>query len=234
MRTIIELLALSSSAVGVAIYSRLESTTTGQIRRFVHERGSRMALNRHDRRSQRTQQALIEALLALLAEKHYDEISIYEIVDRANVGRSTFYAHYQSKDELLKSGFERALNLLIDHVRVDVSNQEVQLDTTPLFRHAQGHYDLFRTLAWGSGLQVITGDGHEALSAKLQERLAQAFAARSEPSIPLPIVACSLAGTLLILLKWWLDHKMPYPPERMDTFFQHLAMPGAQRILGDA
>ncbi len=192
-----------------------------------------MALNRHDRRSQRTQQALIDALFALLAEKHYDEISIHEIVDRANVGRSTFYAHYQSKDELLKSGFERALDLLTQHVCVDVSNQEVRLDATPLFRHAQGHYDLFRTLAWGSGLEVLTGEGHEALSAKLQERLAPELAGKPEPRVPLPIVACSLAGTLLILLKWWLDHKMPYPPERMDDFFQQMAMPGARRILGN-
>lgn len=185
----------------------------------------------HDRRSQRTQQALMEALLGLLVEKHYDEISIHEIADRANVGRSTFYAHFPTKDELLKSGFERALDLLVQRVGVDGSDQVLRLDTTDFFRHARGHHAIFRTLVWGSGLQLLTGDGHETLSAKLQERLAQILAGKPEPSIPLPVVACSLAGTLLILLKWWLDHKMPYPPERMDEFFQRLAMPGVRLAL---
>lgn len=185
----------------------------------------------NDRRSQRTQQALMEALLGLLAEKHYDEISIHEIADRANVGRSTFYAHFPTKDELLKSGFERALDLLVQHVVIDGSDQEVRLDTTAFFRHAQGHSEVFRTLAWGSGLQLLTHAGHETLSAKLQERLAQVLAGKPEPSIPLPVLACSLAGTLLILLKWWLEHKMPYSPERMDEFFQRLAMPGARLAL---
>jgi len=129
-----------------------------------------MAHIRQDRRSQRTQQALMEALLALLAEKHYDEISINEIVDRANVGRSTFYAHFQTKDELLTSGFERALALLAQHVSIGGSDHEVTLDTTPLFRHAQGHFALYRTLVWGSGLELLTRDGHTALSARLQRR----------------------------------------------------------------
>lgn len=191
-----------------------------------------MAQLRHDRRSQRTQQALIEALLALLAEKLYDEISINEIVDRANVGRSTFYAHYQTKDALLQSGFERVLDLLAQHVNVGGSEKDLRLDTTPLFRHAQGHYELYRTLVWGSGYELLTRDGHAALSARLQDRLAPLLPGKPEPHVPLPVLAHSLAGTLLLLLKWWLDHKMPYPPEQMDVFFQQLAMPGARRILG--
>ena len=190
-----------------------------------------MALIRHDRRSQRTQQALMEALLALLAEKHYDEISINDIVERANVGRSTFYAHYQTKDELLKNGFERALDLLAQHLIVDVSHQEVRLDSAPLFRHAQGHYDLYRTLVWGSGSQLLIRDGHEALSAKLQERLAPILIGKPDLSVPPPVLTFAMAGTLLLLLKWWLDHKMPLPPERMDACFQQLAMPGIRQVL---
>ncbi len=187
---------------------------------------------RHDRRSQRTQQALIDALLALLAEKLYDEITINDIVNRANVGRSTFYAHYQTKDELLKSGFERALELLAHHISFGGGDRGLRVDTTPLFRHAQGHYELYRTLVWGSGFELLTRDGHAALSARLQECLEPHLIGMPEPTVPLPVLSHSLAGTLLILLKWWLDHKMPYPPERMDAFFQQLAMPGAQRILG--
>ena len=191
-----------------------------------------MTQPRHDRRSQRTQQTLMDALIALLAVKPYDEISINEIVDRANVGRSTFYAHYQSKDDLLKSGFERVLDMLMQHVRFGEAEQGLQLDTTPLFRHASGHYELYRTLVWGSGFELLTRDGHVALGEKFQESFSLLLPEKQETSIPLDVLSYSMAGTLLILLKWWLDHKMPYPPERMDDFFQQLVMPGARDILG--
>ncbi len=191
-----------------------------------------MTQPRHDRRSQRTQQALMDALIALLAVKSYDEISINEIVDRANVGRSTFYAHYQTKDDLLKSGFERVLDMLMQHIRFDEADPELRLDTTPLFRHASGHYELYRTMVWGSGFEPLTRDGHAALGEKFQESFSRLLSERPESSVPLDVLSHTMAGTLLILLKWWLDHKMPYPPERMDDFFQQLVMPSARNILG--
>jgi AcrR family transcriptional regulator len=193
-----------------------------------------MAQQKQDRRSQRTQQALIDALLALLAVKHYDEISINDIIDRANVGRSTFYAHYQAKDDLLKSGLERALDMLVRHLSFDEGDRGLQLDTTPLFLHAKGHYEIYRTLVWGSGFDLLTRDGHAALSARFQERFALLLSGKPEPSLPLPVLSYAMAGTLLILLKWWLDNKMPYPPEYMDQIFQQLVMPGARNILGIA
>jgi AcrR family transcriptional regulator len=191
-----------------------------------------MAQQRQDRRSQRTQQTLLDALIALLAVKHYDEISINDIIDRANVGRSTFYAHYQCKDDLLKSGFERVLDMLIHHISFGEAYQDLRLDTTQLFRHAQGHYELYRTLVWGSGFDLLTKDGHAALSAKFQESFTQILSGKPEPSIPLAVLSYSMAGTLLILLKWWLDNKMPYSPEYMDEIFQQLVMSSTRKILG--
>ena len=151
---------------------------------------------------------------------------------RANVGRSTFYVHFQTKDDLLKSGFERALDGLTKHIILDEAGQDLGLDSTPLFRHAQGHYELYRTLVWGSGFDILTRDGHAALAAKFQNRLTLLLSGKQEPSIPLDVLAYSLAGTLLVLLKWWLDHKMPYSPERMNEIFQQLVIANAKNILG--
>jgi AcrR family transcriptional regulator len=193
-----------------------------------------MDQQRQDRRSQRTQRALMEALIALLAVKNYDEISINDIVDCANVGRSTFYAHYQDKDDLLRNGFERALDILIQNISFGEADQDLQLDTTPLFSHAKGHYELYRTLVWGSGFEVLTRDGHAALSEKFREGFTQLFSGKSEPPVPLDILSYSVAGTLLILLKWWLDNKMPYAPEYMNSIFQQLVMPSIRNILRSA
>jgi len=190
-----------------------------------------MTVQEQDRRSQRTRQALIHALIELLAARHYDQITIQDIVDRANVGRSTFYAHYQNKDDLLKSGFERMLDTLVQQI---VSSEEDQclFDASMLFRHAQGHYNLYRTLVWGSGFELLTKDGHAALSKKLEDRFGLLQSRKRPPSIPLPILSYSVAGALLVMLKWWLDNKMPYSPERMDEIFQQLIMPGARIALG--
>jgi AcrR family transcriptional regulator len=191
-----------------------------------------MAQLRQDRRSQRTQQALMDALISLLAVKCYDEISINDIIDRANVGRSTFYAHYQAKDDLLKSGFERALDMLIQHISFGEADQGLQVDTTPFFRHTQGHYEIYRTLVWGTGFDILTKDGHAALTAKFQECFTRFLSGKPEPSIPLNVLSYTMAGTLLLLLKWWLDNKMPFSPEYMNEIFQQLVMPSARDILG--
>lgn len=185
-----------------------------------------------DRRSQRTQQSLMEALLSLLNEKHYDEILINEICERANVGRSTFYAHFQTKDDLLKCSFDRVLDLLISGISIDESGSELQLDTISLFRHATLHYHIYRTLVWGTGFDILTKDGHAALSVKIQQSLTQFMKGKPEPTVPLEILTYSMAGTLLQLLKWWLDNKMPYSPEFMDETFQKITMPGVRSVLG--
>lgn len=185
-----------------------------------------------DRRTQKTRQALIEALLDLMTVKHYDAISVKDIIEKANVGRSTFYAHYQTKADLLKGGFERVLDLLLDQIVFDETGRSLTLDTTPLFRHAQGHAKLFRTLAWGSGFELITMQGQAALSEKFAQHLSPFVSKVEPPAVPLSVVAYSLAGSILLLLKWWLENDMPNSPEVMDGIVQQLIMPGVHSTLG--
>lgn len=190
-----------------------------------------MTEQEQDRRALRTQQSLINALLELLSTRHYDKITVQDIVEQANVGRATFYSHYQNKDDLLKSGFERILDTLVQQI-VSFEKDQCLFDTSMLFHHAQGHYDLYRTLIWGSGFELLTKEGHAALSKKIEDRFALLLKDRQPPSIPLPILSNSVAGSLLIMLKWWLDNKMPYSPERMDEIFQQLVMSGVRTVLG--
>src|SRR6266536_2554522 len=65
-----------------------------------------------DRRIQKTQALLREALVSLIHEKPYDAIAVMEILERANVGRSTFYTHFKDKDELLASGIHDMLQAI--------------------------------------------------------------------------------------------------------------------------
>ena len=189
-----------------------------------------MTEEKQDRRALRTREALIHALLELIENNHYDQITVEDIVQRANVGRSTFYAHYQSKDDLLLSGFEHQLDILAQQIVFDADDQ-LKFDTSMLFQHAHEHYEIFRTLIWGSSMELLVKDGHATLGHKIEERLKLLLSTRQFPSIPLPILASAVAGILLVLLKWWLDNKMPYTPERMNEIFQQLMMQGIQTAL---
>ncbi|MBN1306224.1 MAG: TetR/AcrR family transcriptional regulator [Anaerolineales bacterium] len=185
---------------------------------------------KQDRRSRRTRETLIHALLELIERKHYDQISVQDIVEQANVGRSTFYAHYGNKDDLLLSGLEHQMELLVGQITLGGTGR-LDFDTRAFFQHTRGHYEIYRTLVWGAGFKLLVEDGQAMLSAKIEARLAALLAGRPEPSIPLPVLANAIAGVLLVLLKWWLDNKSPYPPERMDAIFQQLVMGGVRSAL---
>jgi AcrR family transcriptional regulator len=71
-----------------------------------------MAAKAEDRRRRRTRTALLTALLDLIVEKGYAEVTVQDIVDRADVGRSTFYMHFLDKRALLLSGVEELYSFL--------------------------------------------------------------------------------------------------------------------------
>lgn len=185
-----------------------------------------MSENEEDRRTRRTREALIHALLDLIEHKHYDQISVQDIAQQANIGRSTFYDHYENKDALLLGGFSYLLDRIVAQIRLE--GGEVVFDTAHFFQHAQGHYGIYRTLVWGSGFGLLVQDGHVALSERIAARLAELLPV-CEPAPPLALTAATLAGGLLVMLKWWLDNKMPYSPEEMDAAFQSLVMPGIRK-----
>ena len=87
------------------------------------------------------------------------------------------------------------------------------------------------TAGTGGGLVVKTID--EALAAHAQARVDRLVAERGPPSVPPRVIVPSLVGALLALLTWWLDHDMPYPPERMDETFRQLTAPAVSAIFGN-
>lgn len=191
-----------------------------------------------DRRVQRTRQLLGQALMSLIVEKDYEAITVQNIIDRANLGRSTFYAHYQDKEDLLMSGLEEVVHNLMrgmeeaaSAAQGTASNHRI-LSALPMFTHAQEQYDLHKAIIAGRGVDVILKAIQKHLSLHLEEELALRLPAGHTPTIPLNVMAHYLAGTLLNLLIWWLEQNMPYPPERMDEIFQELAMPGVWAVLG--
>lgn len=105
-----------------------------------------------DRRVARTRTALRDALVGLIHDRGWDEISVKDVCDAANVGRSTFYAHFGDKEELLTSGFDGLLAELRAH---RVHGQGPLRFVPPLIAHAASHRWLYRALIGKHSGRVI-------------------------------------------------------------------------------
>lgn len=160
-----------------------------------------------DRRVQKTRKLLSDALASLILEKGYEDVSIQDIIDRANVGRSTFYAHYENKEQLLLFGHEHLRSLT-------KSEDEGRIDFLSFYRHLADKHELAaRLMAGGKSEEVVT----RSLRDILQRSLCRLYAARAgaDNSPLLALRAEAVAAALVQLMASWLQRGMPYPPETM-------------------
>jgi AcrR family transcriptional regulator len=165
---------------------------------------------RIDRRKRRTRRLIVDALVGLMQERRFDRITVQEIIDRADVGRSTFYAHFRDKGEVLTSEFVRVIDVLHHHLGGAGTLGELFLPSLGLFQHVADQHALFRALVRGHGVEILFEAAQRELRARAERDLAALLVRHGNPSVPAPIVADYLAGTFLSLMRWWLDQHMPY------------------------
>ena len=178
---------------------------------------------RQDRRSQRTRHLLSSAFVALMREKGYSAISVSDIIERANIGRSTFYSHYHDKDDLFVHELDRVIEAL-SH-RIPSHEAMPYFPSLGLFRHVGEEYELYKALVWTPGIDLLIKHLHRSLSDRIEQAMQKNA---SDFDVPLPVLANFIAGSFLTLLKWWLENKMTYSPEEMDRLFRRLAIEGIE------
>lgn len=178
-----------------------------------------------DRRSARTQRSLSEALVELIKEKRFDEITVQEVIDRADVGRSTFYSHFRDKEDLFQKDWERLLDGFAQHIDWEKAGAGSFVPVVYLFRHLQEVQPFYKSLVKSQKTDALFKSGLSHLSQKMEAALTSRLRGKPAPAIPIPILANYLASELFTLLQWWLDHDMPYSPERMDEIFHELVTP---------
>lgn len=190
-----------------------------------------MKQQKADRRSQRTYRLVSSAFAELVEEKPYDKILVQDILDRAGIGRTTFYAHYFDKEDVLNTIVEQELEALTRQIAHATASQRV-IPSLELFEHAyHSENQQFRVLMRSRASEFLWEALHAALCRAVEPALQTLCAERRSPPIPLPVVSQYLASTFLTLLKWWVEADMPYPPEQMEAIFQQLALPGVWAIL---
>jgi AcrR family transcriptional regulator len=190
------------------------------------KRKGNMKQSKQDRRSQRSRQLVNSAMMQLLLEKRYEEISVQDIVEQAGVGRSTFYTHYFDKEDVQASLMEEILETLNRQLSQRKTGQGI-VPGLELFRHIQDHHQHFEALWRGPVGEKLWEAAQNTLSALIEQNLTNTVYSQSgSPALPVPVVANYLAGAFLNLLKWWVRAGMPYPPEEMEQMFEQLALDG--------
>ena len=179
-----------------------------------------------DRRVQRTHNALRDALISLLLERSWDDINIQILCERADIGRSTFYLHFQNKEELLVSGFKDLRTLLRAQAGADKQGASDLLRfVRGLIEHVHEQRTLFRAIIGRGSGHVVQKRFREMVNQLVDEEVSLA-ASGWERDAGIRYVA----GALLELLAWWVDTGTERSADDIESLFYQLTVPALKSL----
>jgi AcrR family transcriptional regulator len=187
-----------------------------------------------DRRSVRTHILLRQALFSLMAELDYDAITVQDILDRANIGRSTFYAHFSSKDELLNVCLEMFNTWLFEAQRSTKSradSTDLQFGfTLPLFEHLAGQRELFKRItSHRSGAEIVRRALEKNITAAVRRDLGTGKQLRPAQPDSLESSVAMAAGALYSLAVWWLSCRTKLTASDLDQTYRQFIQHGVKQ-----
>lgn len=176
-----------------------------------------------DRRAARTRNALRQALIALILRKGYEAITIQDLIDEADVGRSTFYSHFTSKSDLLRGGFQSLREDLAAARTVTRKELNEPLRfSLAMFEHASGYRDVYRALLAGRGGGIAVTEIRRILSEFVRKEMQPL----DDDTVPKELRVEFVVGTFLTVIDWWMEKAPGVPPTRVDSLFRQLVMDG--------
>jgi AcrR family transcriptional regulator len=179
-----------------------------------------------DRRVQKTERLLRDALRSLIHEKSYDSIAVREILERANVGRSAFYAHFSHKDALLDAGIRQMLKDLRSRPLPPSVQRfaDVMWFSHGLFEHIDSLRHTSTAMKSKKGRAIV----HHHVRRVLLETVAEAFRRRAPSAgnrVPPDLLAEYVVGTFLTVLNWWVDSGSALSAREVDDVFLAVVFP---------
>ena len=192
---------------------------------WMREKGEGRREKEMDRRIQKTRKAILSAFEELLSEKRYEQITVQNIIDRADIGRSTFYAHFETKDELLKA--------LCTDIFEHVFSEEIMSEEKHDFSHHSTFRDRLTHILYHlqekqqSIKGLFSGECGEIFLRYLKEYLYQVFDKHIvvKDNIPHDYAMDMAVGSFAETVRWWLKGHSDYTPEQMtDYLFECIAI----------
>ena len=186
---------------------------------------------RRDRRVARSRRALKEALTDLILERGYEAVTVQDVIDRADVGRSTFYAHFLDKDDLLMAILADLEMPAPDHTTW-TPNDPAFAWTLELFRHFGSGRRLFKAVAGSQSGALARRETTRRLEDLAGAELSRVGAGRKLDALRLEIVGRFVVGTFIGFMDWWMREENEHlPAEQVDHAFRSLVLPGVANVL---
>lgn len=169
-----------------------------------------------DRRQRKTRDAIFKAFSSLLETKRYEHISVQDIIDRADIGRSTFYAHFETKDALLKTMCSDIFNHIFEGNMCEYNDETGDLEAK--LAHILWHLREHKNDIMG----LLSGESSELFMGYISEYLKILFSLYIEDfnaSVPEDYLIGHLVGSFSQTIKWWVKNGMKIPPEETAKYF---------------
>ena len=179
-----------------------------------------------DRRIRRTCERLGSALVALIQERPIDDVTVQDVLDRASVGRSTFYLHFRDKDDLLLSQLEKFLETMSTALSTRNERSHRVVPVAELFAHIGSQKKLYRALADSGRLNDFFDLAQGYFARGIEQRLTESKRLSKLPQRELGARASALAGSILSLLRWWLGRGAKESPRAVDELFHRMVWNG--------
>ena len=178
-----------------------------------------------DRRQRKTREAIFKAFIGLLAKKHFNQITVGEIIERADVGRATFYAHFETKDFLLKELCEELFCHIFDALEEGGGNHRhiFECDTSApvilhLLQHLQKNDNHILELLGGENNEVFLRYFKENLVILIQKQ-SHLFAEKKPKAISDDFWFDHIVATLVETIRWWIDRGLKENAETVCDYF---------------
>ena len=175
-------------------------------------------------------------MTSLIREKGFETLTVQDIIDRADVGRSTFYTHFKSKEDLLAGSVEMMRSSLRKFQRQAIArsakaDERLFAFTRELFAHAEQHRDVFAAMVGRRSGTVFQQHLHRMLAELVREDVATLNPRRKRDDMQVEAVVQFVAGALIGLLVTWLDRMTGLSIEDLDTLFHRMALPAVRAVI---
>lgn len=177
-----------------------------------------------DPRVARSTWQLGDALVQLMLEREFPDITIEDILRRAGVSRSTFYAHYRNKNDVLYSSYERMFGAMEHLLTASPSGATRGLRVVPVAefcQHVGNAGDLITALQQSGHMDDMWDLACGFVAAMIERRIAPKEGVA--PAVPPSLIARMLAGAFLEMVRWWLERKSNTTPQQLDDTFHEIA-----------
>ena len=182
---------------------------------------------RVDSRVARTRDRLGDAIIALLLEKPFHSITVQDVLDRAGVGRSTFYAHFKDKDDVLISEVDEFFADVATQVADSGEQSDRVVPAREFLHHLKGARPLLAAFAASGRIHDMWDLAQAHFARGIEQRLASLPRAAGLAPSERAARASMLAGSFLALIRWWLDHDCPDTPDELDALFHRMVWEGS-------